>query len=192
MCKTEEETRPLLANTTRVKLPHYDSGVKTQEAATASTDKERRRGWPTLAAAFFSLFLLNGAEYGFGCLVEPLMEDTGLGRSAVSVAGSTQVQNIFRNNILTLKIFTPGRRLCLHRPGGGCAGHEAGLRAGERPRQPRGRGGSGGGQPGAGLAGGAGGGAERGGGGGLRADVHGRHGRRLQHILRGLAAPRAR
>ena len=95
MCKTEEETRPLLANTTRVKLPHYDSGVKTQEAATATTEKERRRSWPTLAAAFFSLFLLNGAEYGFGCLVEPLMEDTGLGRSAVSVAGSTQVQNIF-------------------------------------------------------------------------------------------------
>ena len=98
MCKTEEETRPLLANTPRVKLPHYDSGVKAQEAATAtaSTEKERRRGWPTLAAAFFSLFLLNGAEYGFGCLVEPLMEDTGLGRSAVAVAGSTQVPNIFR------------------------------------------------------------------------------------------------
>ena len=96
MCKTEEETRPLLANTPRVKLPHYDSGVKSQEAATASTEKERRRGWPTLAAAFFSLFLLNGAEYGFGCLVEPLMEDTGLGRSAVAVAGSTQVPNIFR------------------------------------------------------------------------------------------------
>ena len=38
MCKTEEETRPLLANTTRVKLPHYDSGVKTQEAATATAN----------------------------------------------------------------------------------------------------------------------------------------------------------
>ena len=39
----------------------------------------------------FSLFLLNGAEYGFGCLMEPLMLETGLSRSSVSLMGSIQV-----------------------------------------------------------------------------------------------------
>lgn len=90
MCRAEESS-PLLTEQKKVK--NYDgkeseNRTKREDGAAQSEDA---RDWRVVAAAMFALFILNGAEYGFGCLMEPLMLTTGLARSSVSLMGSTQV-----------------------------------------------------------------------------------------------------
>ena len=97
MCK--EESRPLLGSGKNVSkyvvgLENKEQKEKEeiQESQVAPTQTmEDWRCWLIVAAAFFAMFVLNGAEYSFGCLMEPLMEETGLARSTISIAGSTQV-----------------------------------------------------------------------------------------------------
>ena len=78
MCKAEESS-PLLTSEKK----SYDGREEKEQ--------EDKKDWRVVAAAMFALFTLNGIEYGFGCLMEPLMLETGLGRSTISLIGSTQV-----------------------------------------------------------------------------------------------------
>ena len=88
MCITEELS-PLLTSEKK----SYDGRSKESETNIRREEREQeeKKDWRVVAAAMFALFTLNGIEYGFGCLMEPLMLETGLGRSTISLIGSTQV-----------------------------------------------------------------------------------------------------
>ena len=96
MCNNE--STPLLAPQKPLKkfVVNIDTTVdnKSDDTKTNSSSQEKKenwRCWIIVVAAFYSMFILNGAEYSFGVLMEPLMKQTGLARSAISIAGSTQV-----------------------------------------------------------------------------------------------------
>ena len=88
MCITEELS-PLLTSEKK----SYDGRYKESETSIRREEREQeeKKDWRVVVAAMFALFTLNGIEYGFGCLMEPLMLETGLGRSTISLIGSTQV-----------------------------------------------------------------------------------------------------
>lgn len=92
MCK--EESRPLLGSG---KVTKYDADQEGKGDKDDDVQQQQQqsvedwRCWLMVASAFFAMFVLNGAEYSFGCLMEPLMSETGLARSTISIAGSTQV-----------------------------------------------------------------------------------------------------
>lgn len=90
MCRAEESS-PLLTEQKKVKNYDGKESENTTEREEEAAQTQDARDWRVVAAAMFALFILNGAEYGFGCLMEPLMLATGLSRSSVSLMGSTQV-----------------------------------------------------------------------------------------------------
>ena len=90
MCKAEESS-PLLAEQKKAKSYDGKESEDTEKREEEGAQTQDARDWKVVAAAMFALFILNGAEYGFGCLMEPLMTATGLSRSSVSLMGSTQV-----------------------------------------------------------------------------------------------------
>ena len=118
MCNSE--TQPLLASKQRNPKYLNRNYGKNREATTSTaveSKKEHWKSWIIVAAAFYSLFILNGAEYAFGSLMEQLMKQTGLARSTISIAGSTQVAlsaftaplaSLMINKMGTLKVSTIG------------------------------------------------------------------------------------
>ena len=90
MCKAEESS-PLLTDQKKAKSYDGKESEDTEKREEEGAQTQDARDWKVVAAAMFALFILNGAEYGFGCLMEPLMTATGLSRSSVSLMGSTQV-----------------------------------------------------------------------------------------------------
>ena len=89
MCKAEEST-PLLTNKPQSKTSKVSSNT-TRNEDEAGNGSNNKKFFLIVGAAFYSLFILNGAEYAFGCLMDPLMKESGLTRSTISIAGSTQV-----------------------------------------------------------------------------------------------------
>ena len=119
---SEDERQPCLAEQDSVSsygsVPEVGDGceagagegehcqARTGEQCQAGAEAGGGRAWLVVAASFFCLCILDGICYTFGVFLEPLMEELGLGRGAVSVAGGLQIGSSSLVSLLAARLVT--------------------------------------------------------------------------------------
>ena len=67
----------------------------------APIDRDQRRGWVVVAAAFASLVVVNGITHSFGVVLGPMAAEFGAGRGATAVVFSVTIALLFLGGLVS-------------------------------------------------------------------------------------------